>query len=86
MPKEEPIQLTREGWQLYERAAHKLRLIHERDARAWDTLQERHHENYRQQRKACAATVGLYRAEARPVVEQLVRDALLNPGDVPVEE
>ena len=80
MAKEEPIQLTRDEWKLYEQAAHKLTLVNERDERAWHTLQERHHENYRQQRRAVAAKLQL--AGSPNVVAQLEREDLLRTGDI----
>lgn len=80
MSKNEPITLTKNEWKLYERASHKLKLIHERDARAWDKLQERHHANYREQRRDVVRVLHL--GQSPTVVAQLKQDGALHLDDV----
>jgi len=80
MTKDAPIHLTKNEWKLYEKASHKLKLINDREDRSFETLQERHHENYRKQRVELAAKLSL--VQSPDVVLQLKRDGLLRPDDV----
>lgn len=83
MAKSEPaIQLTRNEWRLYEEASKKLRQVNERDERAWEKLQERHHANYEAQRRAIVERLGLHLGQNPGVVKELLADGSLRPGDV----